>query len=36
MIKVLIANNDLQSAEGVCQDLKREETAITVKNLNVD
>ena len=35
VIKLLkIANNDLQSIEQKCQDLKREEAAITAKNLN--
>ena len=31
---LLMANNDLQSIEQKCQDLKREETSITTKNLN--
>jgi CRISPR-associated endoribonuclease Cas6 len=30
---LLIANNDLQSIERKCQDLKREEATITAKNL---
>jgi hypothetical protein len=35
VIKLLkIANNDLQSIQQECQDLKREEAAITAKNLN--
>ncbi|HEY7573337.1 MAG TPA: hypothetical protein VH796_18405 [Nitrososphaeraceae archaeon] len=31
---LLLANNDIQSIEQKCQDLKREEAAITAKNLN--
>jgi hypothetical protein len=35
VIKLLqIANNDLQSIEQKCQELKREEAALTAKNLN--
>jgi septal ring factor EnvC (AmiA/AmiB activator) len=35
VIKLLLtANNDLQSIERVCQDLKREEADVTAKNLN--
>jgi hypothetical protein len=31
---LLVANNDLHSIERKCQDLKKEEAAITAKNLN--
>ena len=32
---LLLANNDIQSIERICQGLKREEADLTAKNLNV-